>query len=463
MVVWGVSESALQVQMNSVVTRVRAIVGIDFHVLMTLLLRSWTTLAGAVSVLVVPFFLTTVDQGYYYTFIGILGLQIFFELGLSQVLIQWIGHEIAHLNVKDASVEGDVSRIDQLASLVQLLKRWYRIAAALFAVVSSIAGIVFFEHNGTLPREEWMYAWLVLTLATAFNIAYMPAFAVMEGTGKIGQVARLRLIQSAVGYAGLWAVLFLGGRLWAAVVVPVASIVITSYWLPRQGALYFWLCGRPYLEINRINWRRDILPFQWRIAVSWISGYFIFYTLTPSVFLHQGPVEAGRFGMAINLFNSVMGLGISWVSAKAALFSKYISRGDKQGLNATFMAAFKRSVAFTVAASGFVVTAIYVLNKLEIYIAQRMADLVVSACLAGVCVITCVVYCLATYMRAHKKEPMLAVSVVSGVATACVAYFSSQYSVHLMSIAYLLLNLLLVLPWTVLLFDRYFRHDEQNA
>lgn len=450
-------------QMNSVFKWVRTIAGIDFHVLMTLLLRSWTTVAGAISVLVVPFFLTSVDQGYYYTFIGILGLQIFFELGLSQVLIQWIGHELAHLNIKDAIIEGELSRIDQLASLVQLLKRWYRIAAVFFAIVSSAVGIFFFEHNGTLPRGDWIYAWLVLSLATAFNISYLPAFAVMEGTGKIGQVARLRLVQSAVGYAVLWAVLFLGGRLWAAVAVPIISVIMTDYWLRRQGALYFWLCAHPYLETNRINWRRDIFPFQWRISVSWISGYFIFYTLTPSVFLHQGPVEAGRFGMAINLFNSVMGLGISWVSAKAAVLSTYISRGDKRGLDTTFMGAFKRSVSFTVAASVTVVIVVFALNELELYVAQRMADLVVTTCLAGVCIISCVIYCLATYMRAHMKEPMLGVSVVSGIFTACVAYFGSQYSVDLMSVGYLILNLLLVLPWTVFLFVGYFRRDKQHV
>jgi hypothetical protein len=59
-------------------------------------------------------------------------------------------------------------------------------------------------------------------------------------------------------------------------------------------------------------------------------------------------------------------------------------------------------------------------------------------------------------MRAHREEPMLPVSVASGAATATIAYFGSIHSVLLMSIGYLIMNLLLVLPWSVRLFLRYF-------
>lgn len=437
--------------------RIRSIVGLDFHVLMTLLFRSWSILAGAATVLVLPFFITPVEQGYYYTFAGILGLQIFFELGLSQVVVQLVGHEVAHLHISATKLEGDVARIDRLSSLVQLLHRWYAVAAVLFALIGGVTGAAFFEYSGQLPLRDWALIWSVLTLSTSVNLAYMPALALMEGTGQIGHVARLRLIQSALGYAGLWIVLFSGGRLWAAAVTPVVSAVMTAYWLRHKGGLYHWLRRKSFLDAHRIDWRQDVLPFQWRIAASWISGYFIFYAFTPSIFSHQGATEAGRFGMAMTVFNSVSAVGMSWVNAKSPAFGMHISRGERSELNILFLSVFKRSFIFTTIASLTVSAIAYALAGTEISLMERVAEPAVIACLGAVCIVNCVIFSVATYMRAHREEPMLPVSVTSGVATALIAYFGSMHSVLLMSVSYFIMNLLLALPWSVHLFMRYFR------
>ncbi len=45
-----------------------------------------------------------------------------------------------------------------------------------------------------------------------------------------------------------------------------------------------------------ISWRREVWPFQWKIAVSWLCDYFIFQLFTPVLFAFRGPVEAGQDG-----------------------------------------------------------------------------------------------------------------------------------------------------------------------
>lgn len=439
--------------------RIRSFVGLDFHVLMTLLFRGWTILAGAATVLVVPLFLNPVEQGYYYTFAGILGMHIFFELGLSQVVVQLVGHDVAHLRIVGDRLEGDVERLDRLASLVQLLRRWYAVAALLFAVTGGLVGLLFFGSRGQLPPSEWTLPWILLVLGTCLNLAYMPALALMEGTGQVGHVARLRLLQSAIGYAGLWIVLFSGGRLWAAVVMPFVAAGMTAYWLHHQGSLYHWLRKKAFARAFRINWRKDVLPFQWRIAASWASGYFIFYAFTPLIFAHQGATQAGRFGMAMTIFNSVSTVGMSWVNAKSPAFGMHISRGERGALNALFMHVFKRSMVFTALASVAVCSATYVLAAMDLAFMHRVAEPAVIACLGAVCVVNCAIFSVATYMRAHREEPMLPVSVASGITTALIAYFGSMRGVLPMSVGYLVMNLALALPWSMGLFVRYYRRQ----
>ena len=57
----------------------RTIAGLDFHVLVTLLFRGWSIVAGTATIFLLPLWLSPIEQGYYYTFGSVLALQVFFE------------------------------------------------------------------------------------------------------------------------------------------------------------------------------------------------------------------------------------------------------------------------------------------------------------------------------------------------------------------------------------------------
>lgn len=445
-------------QMSSLTSRLLHRAGIDFHILSTLLSRGWSVVAGALTVLMVPIWLTTTEQGYYYTFASLLGMQILFELGLGQVIIQLVGHDAANLrHVDSGELAGDAHQIDRLAWLTRLLRRWYLIAALLFAVLAGGAGGVFLAVKGQLPWPHWLPVWLLLVLSSAVNLSYVPALALQEGLGRIGQVARLRLIQSVAGYTALWLALVCHLSLWAACTVPMASMLLTRYWLGHEGRVHRWLQQRAVTADSGLNWRRDVLPFQWRIALSAISGYFIFYAFTPLVFANLGAVEAGRFGIAMAVFNALAAVGTSWVYAKTPSFAMHIARGERAALNALFRGVVRRSIAFTTVVAFGVVLSVIALNHLGVPQMQRIAEPAVLACLAVVCAANSVIFSVAAYMRAHREEPMLAVSVLGAVLTILIAYFGSTHSVLMMSLLYALLTAGVLLPWSLVLFFRYYR------
>jgi hypothetical protein len=432
--------------------------GLDFHVLLTLVFRGWSVLAGATTVMLVPIWLSPIEQGYYYTFATILGLQIFFELGLSQVVVQIVGHEAAHLHIgDDRGLVGDAARIGRLSSLARLLHRWYAVAALLFALVGGLAGAAFLGHRTQLPTQQWLGVWAVLVLCTAANLVFVPAVALMEGFGQVGQVARMRLIQSVAGYTVVWLVLMAGGKLWAATMLPLTSVVVAALWLRGEGGLHAWLRRQAVTPQHRIDWRREVLPFQWRIALSWIAGFFIFYALTPIAFQFLGAAEAGRLGMALTIFTAVSTIGMSWVNAKAPTFAMHISRGERAELNAVFMAVTKRSTAFTFVGALAVVTVVALLNELKLAAVQRIAGLPVLICLAAIAVANSVVFSAAAYMRAHREEPMLPVSMTAGAVTLLAALVGAQHSIDAMALLYAMVTLLLSLPWSLRLFLGYYR------
>ena len=105
--------------------RLARLCGIDRAIFFTLLSRGWSVLAGPVTILCVLKFLSAEEQGFYYTFSSILALQIFFELGLTYVIMQCVSHEMASLEWSDAgTLQGDTTAKARVASLFRLSMRW---------------------------------------------------------------------------------------------------------------------------------------------------------------------------------------------------------------------------------------------------------------------------------------------------------------------------------------------------
>lgn len=434
--------------------------GLDAQVLPTLLLRGWQIIAGGVMVLLIPVWLTKVEQGYYYTFASVLALQVFFELGMNQVIIQMVSHDYAHIRVtQKGQLSGDAKRVDRLAALVGLLRRWYGIAASLFFVMVSIGGAWFFSTKGNLSVTAWIGAWLLLTLGTALNLYLSATLTVLEGCGEVAGVARMRTVQSMSGNALMWLALGLGAGLWAMPLVPLVGAAYTAYWLHTQSASVHRLQrhAQSTPKQDLIHWRTDIFPFQWRIAVSWISGYFIFQLFTPIAFARLGAVEAGRLGISMAVFSALLTVGMSWVNAKLPAFAAHVSRGERANLNALFNSVVKRSMAFTLIATVAIITIVEVMTSLNIASIQRFASLPVVICLAIVTLTNCFIFAAAAYMRAHKEEPMMVPSVVTGLATLVAATTGSMYGVLPMMLLYASVTTCIALPWTGIIFARYYR------
>lgn len=438
--------------LRSIPQRLKAIAGLDFHVFTTVLFRAWGILAGALTLILLPLWLSPTQQGYYYTFASLLALQVFFELGLSQVIVQLVSHEAAHLAFhEDRTVTGAPERVARLASIVALMRRWYAVAAVLFVVLGGLAGVVFFgRHGQALPAAQWAPVWAAMVTLTAVNLYFSPQLAVVEGTGHVGQVARLRLIQSVIGYGALWVLLMAGANLWAATALPLASACATSLWLRARGG---WMLGIPDGD-PAITWRRDVLPLQWRIAVSWACGYLIFSLFTPIVFANHGASEAGRLGMAMSVFSAVTTLGLSWINAKTPSFAMHVSRGESQALNRLFRAVALRSIAVT-ALLGFTIVALATLGAhMGLAAAQRIAQPATLFWIACASTVNTAVYAAAVYMRAHREEPMLPVSVASALLTIAIVLLL-RADVPRMMLGYAAIGACVTLPWTLALLRRY--------
>jgi len=429
-------------------------VGMDFHIATTLLLRVWSIAAGVVMLFAIPATLSQQQQGYYFTFASLLGLQIFFELGLNQVVTQLTSKEVAFIGSSDKS---DV-HLDRMRSVFSLLRRWYAVAALLFFLTAFLVGVAVLKRGSTLEPDAWVGPWAALAAVTAINLYYSPMMAVAEGCGLVGQVAKLRLIQSILGYGLVWASLFAGLGLWAVPFNALAASICTSIWLQRADhGLDRFRSDLPITADRTIDWRREVLPFQWRIAASWISGYLMYQLFTPLIFLHLGPVVAGRLGMSIAIYLAIQSVGISWISARLPNMSRLIALENRSALNNLFLTTLIGALGIVLVGCVGVLASIAVLDWIGYPLLQRLADLPTLTAIAIGTIGNTLVFALAAYMRAHGEEPMLPPSIAAAVLTLTGAYVASFRGTFLTMLTQSLVTFAIVIPWTFTLFRRYWK------
>ena len=207
--------------------RMRRALGLDGAVAYTFLARIVNIVGSTGTVLLIVRFLSPVEQGYYYTLLSLVSLQMVFELGFSFVIQQLAAHECIHLEVKaDGSVTGDRVAHARLASVLQLSLRWYTLAAAAMGLLLAPLGIFFFSrHAASGPVQvAWLGPWLTAVIASAMGLWCMPFYSFLEGCGQVRAVAAMRLRQSIAASVLAWSALLLHHGLYAPALVIVGQV-----------------------------------------------------------------------------------------------------------------------------------------------------------------------------------------------------------------------------------------------
>lgn len=390
--------------------------GVDRAVGFTVLGKAWNALSGLVTLLLMTRFLSSAQQGYYFTFGSVLGLSVFFELGLSLVLIQFASHERASLEwTSDGTLEGDPAAKARLASLLRFSLKWYAVAGALLAVLLLPVGFVFFTRHAT-PGIAWQIPWVWIVLVTSLTIALTPALAILEGCGLIAKIARLQMWQNFAGSLLLWGVLAKHGGVYSAPVTNTVMLAAQLIWIGFRQKAFLVDLLRFRGHSAQIDWRGEVWPLQWKIALSYISGYLIFQLFNPILFATHGAAAAGQMGLSISVMLTAAGIPLAWVATKAAPFGMLIARKEYAELDRRFFLCLWQSLALAALVCGLVWGLGWFLQAAHVPIGRRILPPLPLGLLALTAVVNHLVFAESIYLRAHKKEPFLTLS----VAAACV-------------------------------------------
>lgn len=194
---------------------------------------------------------------------------------------------------------------------------------------------------------------------------------------------------------------------------------------------------------------------QWRVAVSGAFGYIPFAFLTPVVFRYHGPEVAGRLGMTWTLAIVLQTTALAWVQTRAPRLGMLAAQRDFRELDRVFFRV--ATVSFVLLAVAALIFEIFVvaLRAFEIALGDRLLPPATVGLFLLVILLQHIPLCQNIYFRAHKKEPVLPMTVVSCTTIGALVWLlGSRYGPVGVAVSYLLVNMLLVLPYQSYLFRR---------
>ncbi len=413
-------------------------IGLDRAIAFTVLGRIIQGLGSVGSVLLIVHQLSAAQQGYYYALWSLVALQSVFELGFSFVILQVAAHERPLLKFHpDGTITGSDTAHFRLASLLQRAVRWYTSAAVVMGFALLFGGARFFAiHQLPSGPSEWVGPLRVTVLACAITFSIGPILSFLEGCGQVASVARMRFFQSTVSVALAWTAMLSHHGLYAPAMVLIGQGAVASILLYSRRHLLWPLLKLPVGD-RGIIWHREVWPFQWKIAVSWLCDYFIFQLFTPVLFAFRGPVEAGRMGLSMSVVTQMSAIMLSWMTTKAAPFGSLIAKKDTPELDRLFFRSLWQSLSLFAGGAVLIISGVIIAPYIMPRINQRIESWPIFLLLLLTALSSHVVQSEAIYLRAHKCEPFLVQSVVIAFSTAASVVMLAKVSGALgVSLAY---------------------------
>lgn len=432
-------------------------------VMFALLTRACQAVSGVVSLILIAHFFRPEIQGYYYTFLSLVALQVFVELGLYLVILSRASHEWSVLGMTESgSIVGDRRALSRLASLAGFVAKWYAGASLLFAVGAGLAGHVFLSSTDSVD-VAWKGPWWTATVVAAAQLWLMPFVSLLEGCNQVEEVNRFRFVQVVSEALAMWGLIAAGAALWVAAGSLAVRLSVTLWFL--VGRYYrFFLTLAESAGQEKIRWRLEVWPMQWRLAVQGVVNYFMFSLFNPIMFHYHGPTVAGQTGMTLQIINVAQGMGFAWVQTKVPRFGSLVAARDFAGLDRLWRNASMLSFGFTVFGSLGIWAAVLILNASSLHLASRMLEPLPTALFLIAFAFLQVSSYQAAYLRAYAREPFLLVGVLGGISSGTLVFLlGSRFGPAGAAAAFAATTALLVLPMSTVIWMRRRREWQSVA
>lgn len=419
------------------------------EVAFTLLNFSFKLISGPILLFFIPLFLQDNVQGYWYTFSSLAALSIFADMGFTTIVTQFSAYEYAYLSFNEKKyLEGDTHHLSMLASLLRFIFKCSTITCIVaFPIIMSV-GIYMFKGKEVVG--VWFLPWIIYICASALNFIINVLMAFMEGCDQIARIQKNRFYGSIITTITTLVMLYKGYGLYSLALGTLLGGVVNSGLFLYE----FRVSLKQLMHWNKNfihNWNKDFLSLIWKYAISYSSGYFIFQIYTPLVFQFYGAELAGKVGISMSLCSAVYSISSVWTYINTPKMNMYAAQKKWNSMDKTLLKGVVLS-CITFLIGGVFVLTVLLRYQTKVPILSRFLSVVPIFTLLCAWFIQIIVNSIAIYLRAHKQEPFMILSVVSGIYILVSTFIIVRYlSINFLFIGFFTAQVL-GLPWCISIF-----------
>lgn len=383
---------------------------------------------------------------------GMVMLYSLFDLGLAQVLVS-VSSSLSHAKKGARGLPAN----DQFKSLLYQAARKYGWLAATFLLIMIPVGILFFwagTKGDPIPRDQWLWQWIALVVVTSVVMLLTPFLSMLEGAGNITEVAVLRLTQGVIGSVTCWILLWKGAGLWAVIMVPLISAIVTGIWLRVRFSVLLIVVRDATKEFARnatqrsLSWAKEVWPLQWRFGVGWFTSFMLTQIYTPILFYLSGSVVAGQMGVSFAIANMVAVLSNSWTSRHVSKMAQAVSDQNWVDLNKLFKSDLIWSCSFFILCALVLSLGHHILEPTRY--GQRLLPFWPFAGLLAISFVNHLTGTLGAQLRAFQKEPLMRIMLLGATVIVPLAMWAADRFAAAGVIGVILfVQLIYVLPATI--------------
>jgi hypothetical protein len=202
-----------------------------------------------------------------------------------------------------------------------------------------------------------------------------------------------------------------------------------------------------------VNYTKEILPFQSRIAIGNFSNFFIFHLFNPVLFATQGSVVAGQMGATQAFLGGIATVAMSWFTTKVPLFSQLVAKRKFKLLNLSFKKSLASSVMVCLSGLLLFNVALLVIKTYLPEYGNRFLDYGPVIFLSLTHLANVVGIAQGYYLRSFKRDPFFVSAIVIGLMTGISTVICSKYfNVTGLTIGCFLINGVIGLSWGSIIF-----------
>ena len=175
-----------------------------------------------------------------------------------------------------------------------------------------------------------------------------------------------------------------------------------------------------------LDWKKDFFRLIWRYAISFSSGYFIFQIYTPLTFKYHGSIDAGKVGISMALAMALFSIANVWIYVATPKLNMNASRKEWELMDKTLFKSVLLSIITFLIGMIIVILSLYFYSN-SFHFLKRFLGVIPMSILLLSWFFQLIINALAVYLRAHKQEPLVWLSVLTGIFIVISTFIISKY------------------------------------